>query len=149
MKTRHKVVLWVLAVLGGLFLLGILLPENPERQVAGKPEMSVSFTVLFTTAKGGGVAAAYTDDPDSLWLKKEWVDRVKARMERLSHKYDTVLLFDAKDHTPDVARFGMEYPQHYDRWMVAGFWKYPTGAAKFCYGGSDPNGNLRHCMEMR
>jgi hypothetical protein len=46
---------------------------------------------------------------------------------------------------PDVGIRGMEYDSKYDQSMVCGYWRYPNGNTKFCYGGVDQDGNFKFC----
>ena len=46
---------------------------------------------------------------------------------------------------PNVSTKGMNYSSNYDRYMVCGYWKYPNGNRKFCYGGIKNNGSFKKC----
>ena len=124
-------------------LIGIALALSCSEGKNPPATGQISFNLLYKTSKNNGIAAAYTDAPDSLWTQREWVGAIRGRMEGLSGKYDTVLLFSSREHTPNVREYGMEYPQRYDRWLVAGYWKYPTRKTRFSYGGTGPDGNFR------
>ncbi len=104
----------------------------------------VNFNVA---SKTNDILIAYTNDHDSLWSKIEWVGEVKGIMKDLSNNHNMILLFDSKEHTPNVARDGMNYSVHYDKWMVCGYWIYPNGSKKFCYGGVKPDNNFNYCVE--
>ena len=104
--------------------------------------MSVSFE-LGQKNLSEGIIVAYTNDADSLWLNQEWVDAIKSKMENLSSTYSTVLLFNDEKNMPDVATTGMNYSLDHDKYMVCGYWIYPNGSRKFCYGGSKSDGNFR------
>lgn len=95
--------------------------------------------------KEEGIYVAYTNDADSLWMDKEWVKSIKIKMKDLSSSYSTVLLFNSKENTPKVAVKGMNYSTNYDKYMVCGYWIYPTGKKKFCYGGVKSDGNFKKC----
>ena len=106
--------------------------------------MNVSFEKS-STNKSAGIYVAYTNDADSLWINKEWVKSIKNKMVTLSSSYSIILLFNSKENTPDVAIIGMNYPTDYDKYMVCGYWKYPSGKKKFCYGGVKSDGNFKIC----
>lgn len=109
-----------------------------------KQSSLVNFTVA---SKTSNVIVAYTNDNKSLWTNSEWVNEVKMIMKDLSKNYDTVLLFDSKEHTPNVAIEGMNFSLDFDQWMVCGYWKYPNGTEQFCYGGERGDGNFKYCDE--
>jgi hypothetical protein len=92
-----------------------------------------------------GIVVAYTKDTKSLWLDKDWVASVRVKMIELSIDYKTILLFSSKKHTPDVAATGMNYSTKYDQYMVSGYWIFPNGNSRFCYGGTKSDGNFRVC----
>jgi len=106
--------------------------------------MNVSFE-QGSLNKSDGIYAAYTNDADSLWLNKEWVKSIEAKMKNLSSTYSTILLFNSKNNTPNVAAKGMNYSTDFDKYMVCGYWIYPTGETKFCYGGVKSDGNFEKC----
>jgi hypothetical protein len=92
-----------------------------------------------------GILVAYTSDSDSLWMDVTWINGIQKKMIKLSSSYSTILLFDSRDHTPDVSSIGMGYHESYDKYMICGYWIYPNGSKKFCYGGMDENGNWNKC----
>ena len=101
---------------------GNKIPEAPHQSKGGTKEaqlMNVSFE--FGSQKEGIVTVFYTNDNDSLFLNKEWVKAVKAKMKNLSSDYANVLLFNSKENTPDVTTKGMGYSEKYDKHMVCGF----------------------------
>jgi hypothetical protein len=106
--------------------------------------MNVSFE-KGSLNKSAGIYAAYTNDPDSLWMNKEWVKSIKAKMKNLSSTYSTILLFNSKNNTPNVAVEGMNYSTDYDKYMVCGYWISSSGQNKFCYGGIKDDGNFKKC----
>jgi len=106
--------------------------------------MSVSFE-LGQKNINKGVIVAYTNDPDSLWLNPDWIATVKNKMEGLSSTYSTVLLFNGKENMPNVASTGMDFSADYDKYMVCGYWIFPNGNKKFCYGGNKSDGNFKIC----
>ena len=106
--------------------------------------MKVSFEEV-SKNKEKGIFAAYTNDADSLWMNEDWVKSIKSEMEDLSSSYSTILLFNSKENTPEVAVTGMDYSDDYDKYMVCGYWIYPTGNKKFCSGGIKSDGNFKKC----
>jgi hypothetical protein len=107
-----------------------------------------SITVSFingTSNSSSGIAVAYTEDSDSLWMDVRWVNFVKLKMRKLALSYPTVILFDGEDNMPDVGIYGIEYDSKYDQHMVCGYWKYSNGNTKFCYGGVKADGNFNVC----
>lgn len=106
--------------------------------------MYVSFE-LGSLNKRDGLYAAYTNDADSLWSDVEWVKAIENKMEGLSSSYTTILLFNSKENTPNVASKGLSYSSDFDKYMVCGYWLYPTGNSKFCYGGVESDGNFKKC----
>jgi len=105
--------------------------------------MSVSF-VAGQRNDDAGILVAYTNDAGNLWLNTEWVKAIKSRMKILS-SYSTILLFNNEKNMPNVATEGMNYSSDYDKYMVCGYWIYPNGSRKFCYGGVKEDGNFRKC----
>lgn len=104
--------------------------------------------VSFISGQGNrseGIIVAYTEHADSLWLDKEWVKAIKSEMKKLSSTYSTVLLFSGEKNMPNVAVKGMNYSSDYDKYMVCGYWIYPNGNKKFCYGGVKSDGNFKKC----
>ena len=95
------------------------------------------------------VYAAYTNDPDSMWDNEKWKSSIKKKILKKANRYSTILIFDSKENTPNVTKKGMNYPKKYDRYMVCGYWSYPTGLKKFCYGGVKPDGFFEKCEEWR
>ncbi len=106
--------------------------------------MPVSFE-LGPSNKREKIIVAYTNDSDSLWLKYKWVTAIKIKMMNLSSNYSTILLFNKKENMPNVALKGMNYSSKYDKYMVCGYWVYPNGNKKFCYGGIKSDGNFKKC----
>lgn len=117
--------------------------EN-KNEVKKSSSIKVDFNI---ESKAQGILVAYTNDKDSLWSKAEWLAEIKKIMKSASEFYNTVLLFDSKLHTPNVADEGINYSLDYDKWMVCGYWKFPKGIKKFCYGGQKEDGNFKHCIE--
>ena len=106
--------------------------------------MNVSFE-KGSLNKSAGIYAAYTNDADSLWMNKEWVKSIKAKMKNLSSSYSTIILFNSKNNTPNVAFEGMNYSADFDKYMVCGYWISSSGKNKFCYGGIKEDGNFKKC----
>jgi len=115
-------------------------PSTQDKSVE-KKRMGVSFNKLYTSGK---LMVAYTDDSDSLWTNEEWANAIKSKM-RINAEYSDILLFYGIEHTPDVSKFGWDYPEEYDKWMVAGYWR--MNYTKFCYGGLKEDGNFKICKE--
>ena len=92
-----------------------------------------------------GIIVAYTNDADILWLNEEWIKAIKNKMKNLSSDYSTVLLFNREINMPNVSTEGMNYSIDYDKNMVCGYWIYPNGNKKFCYGGVESNGSFKKC----
>jgi len=42
-----------------------------------------------------------------------------------------VFFFNDRKNTPDVTQVGMKFNKKYERYWIAGYWKYPTGKEKF------------------
>ncbi len=95
--------------------------------------------------RSAGIYVAYTNDANNLWMNEDWVKSIKSKMEDLSSSYSTILLFNSREHIPNVAANGMDYSTDFDKYMVCGYWVYPTGNKKFCYGGIKSDGNFREC----
>lgn len=125
-------------------LFAILILCSCNGKVKNKQPSLVNFNIA---SKTNEILVAYTNDHDSLWSNIEWVDEVKGIMKNLSNDHNIVLLFDSKDHTPNVTRVGMNYSLNYDQWMVSAYWKYPNGSMKFCYGGVKEDNNFKHCVD--
>ena len=113
-----------------------------------EPQASVSFNVLYRSNLHKGIVAAYTTDPDSLWSDEAWADAILKKMQAASEGYSTVLLFDSREHTPDVTQIGMQYREWENQWTIAGYWKYPTGKIQFAYGGMVGGDNFRHFRDV-
>jgi hypothetical protein len=120
--------------------------ENKKNNNSTKMDnyISVSFE-LGQKNLNEGIIVAYTNDADSLWLKEKWVIAIKSKMENLSPTYSTVLLFNKKENMPNVASTGINYSLDYDKNMVCGYWIYPNGNKKFCFGGVKSDGNFKKC----
>lgn len=156
-KQKQTIMKKILFVLIGVTLLGCngnRIPDAPKTtiQPSEPTYMEVSFMygseyAGVKSAVSSSVVVFYTDDNDSLYLNKEWVRAIKEKMKNMSADYANVLLFDSKEHAPNVAASGMQYPEKYDKYMVCGYWKSPNGSTKFCYGGTKPDGsnNFKVC----
>ena len=121
--------------------------ETREKQTEKKEGlMKVSFLAV-NKNKDLGLLVAYTNDIDSLWLDDEWNKSIHHQMKELSKSFSTILLFDSEEHTPNVKDEGMSFAQSYDKYMVCGFWVYPNGGNKYCYGGIKKDGNFKICKE--
>jgi len=118
--------------------------NNDKSSKKAETLMNVSFE-KGSLNKSAGIYAAYTNDADSLWMNKEWVKSIKTQMKNLSSSYSTILLFNSKNNTPNVAIKGMNYSIDFDKYMVCGYWLYPSGKRKFCYGGVKSDGNFKKC----
>ena len=46
---------------------------------------------------------------------------------------------------PNVATEGMSYSTDFDQYSVCGYWVFPNGNKKFCYGGVQSDGNYKVC----
>lgn len=135
-----------LLILSTVVFFGCTNSGNKENSNTANEEklMSVSFEIGQKNI-GAGVIVAYTNDADSLWLNEEWVKSIKSKMIKLSSSYSTVLLFNGEKNMPNVATKGMDYSLEYDKYMVCGYWIYPNGTKKFCFGGSKSDGNFKKC----
>jgi len=118
--------------------------QKHENLTAKDNSVPVSFE-LGQKNLSAGIIVAYTNDPDSLWLKQNWIAAIKNKMKNLSSSYTTVLLFSKAANMPKVATTGMNYSSDYDKNMVCGYWTYPNGNKKFCFGGVKSDGNFRKC----
>ena len=118
--------------------------NNNKNSKETKYLMKVSFEKGSSNSREG-IYVAYTNDDEGLWVNDEWVKSIKAKMKNLSSSYSTVLLFYGEDNTPNVASKGMNYSANFDKHMVCGYWQYPSGKTKFCYGGVKGDGNFRNC----
>jgi hypothetical protein len=118
--------------------------NNDRSSKVTEDQMKVSFE-QGSLNKSNGIYAAYTNDADSLWMNEEWVKSVKNQMKNLSSSYSTILLFNNKNNTPNVAAKGMNYSTDFDKYLVCGYWLYPSGKQKFCYGGVKSDGNFEKC----
>lgn len=118
-----------------------------DNTVKGDKFQSVSF-VLGQKNISEGIVVAFTNDIDSLWLKKEWTTSIKNKMKNLSSTYSTVLLFNKEENIPKVAVTGMDYSLDYDKNMVCGYWIYPSGTKQFCFGGIKDDGNFKKCEQL-
>ena len=118
--------------------------ENKESNIDKDNSISVSFETGQNNLSEG-IIVAYTNDTDSLWLNEGWIKTIKNKMKNLSSTYSTVLLFNNEVNMPNVATIGMNYSSDYDKNMVCGYWVYPNGSEKFCYGGIKSDGNFKKC----
>ncbi len=118
--------------------------NNEEISKETENQMNVSFE-KGSLNKSNGIYAAYTNDADTLWMNEEWVKSIETKMINLSSSYSTILLFNSKSNTPNVAIKGMNYSTDFDKYMVCGYWVYTNGKTKFCYGGVKSDGNFRIC----
>ncbi len=125
-------------------LIILLIFYSCDSEIKNNQPSLVNFNI---SSKTNEILVAFTNDHDSLWSKVEWVDEVKGIMKDLSNDHNTVLLFDSKEHTPNVAGEGMNYSLDYDKWSVCGYWRYPNGSKKFCYGGVKQDNNFKHCLD--
>ena len=66
-------------------------------------------------------------------------------MRKEALHYKTVLLFSGKNNTPNVLGDGLNYKSSYDQYLVCGYWKYPNGKSRYCYGGVNEDGNFIKC----
>lgn len=131
----------ILLTLSSLIFIGCNYNQPKTEQ---KTKMVVSFNKLYTSGK---VLVAYTEDTNTLWINEEWANSIKSKM-RINREYNIVLLFDSYVHTPLIKEYDvLDWPEEYDKWMVAGYWRYPK-SSKFCYGGKDQKGNFKFCQEF-
>lgn len=136
-----KLFLSILASL--LFIIIVNCNEKSQKMsTVEQPESSFEYGYANNLQK---IYVAYTNDPDSMWSQKGWVKEIKRKMVNQSLKFNTVLLFSSIENTPNVALEGMSYSQEFDRFLVCGYWRYPNGRTKFCYGGVKQDGNFFHC----
>lgn len=145
----------ILLLFVGAIMLGCggdRIPEPPKRTIRHSEPIYMDVSFVFgseyagvKSAASSSVAVFYTDDNDSLYLNKEWVRAIKAKMKNMSSDYVNVLLFNSKKNTPDVSKSGMQFPGKYDKYLVCGYWNFPNENSKFCYGGSKPDGNFKVC----
>jgi hypothetical protein len=68
------------------------------------------------------------EDSAAMWEKIE--NHAKAQMYTQGG-LTAVLYFNDRTNTPDVTLVGLEFPQSYEKYCVAGYWKYPTGKQEF------------------
>lgn len=139
----------ILFLFVGLMIFGCggnSIPDEPETTFRDyePPYREVSF-VYHSDYEGvksaalSSIVVFYTEDNDSLYLNKEWVRAIKAKMKNMSSAYSTVLLFDSKKHTPDVSKYGIQFPDRFENYMVCGMWNSVRGGTSFCYGGKKPD----------
>jgi len=119
-------------------------PKSTSYELQEEKFMEVSF-IFGSEHQNQKVAVFFTNDSDSLWTNAEWVEAIRHKMINLSSNYNTVLLFNSEHHTPNVNNSGMNYPQRFDKYMVCGYWVFPNGSTKFCYGGQKSDGNFKVC----
>ncbi len=67
------------------------------------------------------------DDPE-MWQGLE--EQAKGKMYS-NGGLTVVLFFESEGTTPDVTLSGLEFPEKYKPYCVAGYWKYPNGNEKF------------------
>jgi hypothetical protein len=105
-------------------------------------EYPVHYEILYTDVKAGA-KVGYISDPDSLWKNTQWLNAIKSRLiEEAIGNYSTVILFDSKEHTPNISMTGFDnYSTTYDGYMVCGYWKYPNGNTQFLSFNIEENGN--------
>ncbi|MDB4859536.1 hypothetical protein OAH62_01490 [Candidatus Marinimicrobia bacterium] len=77
------------------------------------------------------------------WDDSDWVSRLEYELQ--SHYLNTVIIFSSKKNTPNVSTKGMNYRTKYDKYMEAGYWRFPTGKRQFCYGGVDKKLDWHNC----
>jgi hypothetical protein len=130
-----------------LLFLGILIIGcSSPKQSNEEDLMEISF-IEGSSNMTDGILVAYTDDPDSLWFNNDWIKAVQIKMRELSRKHSTILLFDSEKNMPNVIIKGLDYPAEYDKFLVCGYWVYPNGNLKFCFGGVKIDGNFFRCSE--
>ena len=81
------------------------------------------------------------------WDDDDWVKNLKKQLMIKSFMFNTVLIFDKSENTPNVSAKGMDYSFSYDKYMIAGYWVFPSGIKKFCWGGVDSGNNFKHCSK--
>ena len=141
-----------------LFVIGLISslvnsPSSRDRNSVAniekrKNEIIISFEEGYSNPSQS-LYVAYTNDPDSMWANEKWKSLIKKTILKKANRYSTILVFDSKENTPNIAKSGMNYPQKYDRYMVCGYWSYPTGLKRFCYGGTKPDGNFVKCEKWK
>jgi Na+-transporting methylmalonyl-CoA/oxaloacetate decarboxylase gamma subunit len=114
--------------------------ETPKVTKVEKKPMKVSFNKV---QQNGDLIVCYTGDSEDLWSNNEWKNEVKKKMKELNG--NTILLFNSYDNTPNIKQYGYGFPTMYDKYMVSGYWIYPNGNTKFCYGGVKDDGNFVKC----
>ncbi|KAF0204694.1 MAG: hypothetical protein FD170_119 [Bacteroidetes bacterium] len=146
---RHLLLLCTVFILG---CNGNKIPDAPKTTIRPSEPTYMDVSFEFASQYAGdksavlsSVAVFYTNDNDSLFLNKEWAKAIKAKMKNMSADYANVLLFDSKEHTPNVETKGMQFPEKYNKYMVCGYWNHPNVSDRFCYGGVKPDGNFKVC----
>ena len=92
--------------------------------------MDVSFNFI---GESDDVGIAYTDDHDSLWSNKEWKKAIKQKMKtcKTKNKGDAVILFDNREHCPNVQTYVHDVRDKYYKYQVANYWKYSESGDDF------------------
>jgi hypothetical protein len=103
--------------------------------------------VYSRSEKHGGIVVAYTNDPDSLWSNEVWLGAILKKMQVASVGYSNIILFDSREHTPNVSEVGLDYSEAFEQWRIALLFKFPT-KSRFCYTVPGSDGNLGNCRVL-
>jgi hypothetical protein len=69
----------------------------------------------------------FEDNPE-MWKKMEDFAKSQPYTQR---GITAVFFFNDRQNTPDVTLIGLEFPESYEPYCVAGYWKWPTGVEDF------------------
>ena len=120
---------------------------NKLKESKNKLDSEYKFNDITYTSKNysASIKVGYLTNPK--WSDTNWVANLKNELRNKSYSFNTILVFNKLINTPDVSRKGMDYSLSYDKHMIAGYWEFPSGVKKFCWGGVDSGNNFKHCNE--
>jgi len=121
--------------------------EKPQCN-SGKVEMEIidtanDFSIIYRY-RVDDFAVGFTNEGEEKWQDQEWLDRMYKTLNAQT-KFNVVILFNNHDHTPNLNIYCLDYPSQFNRNLVLGYWRFPDGKNKFCWGGPKVDGTFYHC----
>lgn len=132
MKQKHLII---------LFLSVLFASCNQPSQINDTKEIEVSFNFHSCNEV---IYLAYTEDSDSLWENREWLEKIKNQMSS-KYGFKAVVVFDSKDHVPIVLKDSITFSKEYDKYVVCKLWIVNYDSTNFCYGEINQKGDFEYC----